>query len=72
MKLKASGKVREIGVSNFNVDQLERIRSIAPIGSLQPPYSLVRREIEQDVLPSMGTPKDAAQRNRDFLRSIGV
>ena len=50
-RLKDSGKVREIGVSNFNVEQLERIRPIAAIGSLQPAYSLVRRDIEKDVLP---------------------
>ena len=50
-RLKDSGKVREIGVSNFNVQQLERIRPIAEIGSLQPPYSLIRRDIETDVLP---------------------
>lgn len=50
-KLKEEGKVRYIGVSNFNVQQMERIRSIAPITSLQPPYSLVRREIETEILP---------------------
>ena len=50
-RLKDSGKVREIGVSNFNVEQLERIRPLAAIGSLQPPYSLIRRDIERDVLP---------------------
>lgn len=50
-KLKEEGKVRWIGVSNFNVAQLRRAQAIAPITSLQPPYSLVRREIEADVLP---------------------
>ncbi|HLH80254.1 MAG TPA: aldo/keto reductase [Chthonomonas sp.] len=50
-KLKEEGKVRYIGVSNFNVQQMERVRSIAPITSLQPPYSLVRREIETEILP---------------------
>ncbi|WP_345786407.1 aldo/keto reductase [Chthonomonas sp.] len=50
-KLKEEGKVRYIGVSNFNVQQMERVRSIAPITSLQPPYSLVRREIEAEILP---------------------
>ncbi len=50
-RLKASGKVRYIGVSNFGVGQLERIRPIATIDSLQPPYSLLRRDIERDVLP---------------------
>lgn len=50
-RLKEEGKVRWIGVSNFNLDQLKRARAIAPITSLQPPYSLIRREIEADVLP---------------------
>ena len=46
-----AGKIRYIGVSNFNVDELERARAIAPIASLQPPYSMIRRAIEQEVLP---------------------
>jgi aryl-alcohol dehydrogenase-like predicted oxidoreductase len=50
-RLKEEGKVRWIGVSNFNLDQLKRARAIAPITSLQPPYSLIRREVEADVLP---------------------
>lgn len=50
-KLKAEGKVRHIGVSNFNVSQMERIQQIAPIESLQPPYSLIRSEVERDILP---------------------
>ncbi len=50
-ELKEEGKVRWIGVSNFNVAQLRRIESIAPITSLQPPYSLIRREVEAEVLP---------------------
>lgn len=50
-RLKASGKVRYVGVSNFDVRQLERIRPIAPIDSLQPPYSLLRRDIEKQLLP---------------------
>lgn len=50
-KLQAEGKIRWIGVSNFNVSQLKRAQAIAPITSLQPPYSLVRREIEPEVLP---------------------
>jgi aryl-alcohol dehydrogenase-like predicted oxidoreductase len=49
--LKAQGKVRYIGVSNFSVEQMERIAPIAPITSLQPPYSLLDRKIEPDVLP---------------------
>ncbi len=50
-KLKEEGKVRWIGVSNFNAAQLERARRIAPITSLQPPYSIVQPEVEASVLP---------------------
>ena len=51
LRLRDEGKVRHIGVSNFNVEQLERLRPIAPVGSLQPAYSLLRRDIEQELLP---------------------
>jgi aryl-alcohol dehydrogenase-like predicted oxidoreductase len=51
VKLKAAGKVRWIGVSNFSVEELRRAQAIAPITSLQPPYSLLRRDIEADILP---------------------
>jgi aryl-alcohol dehydrogenase-like predicted oxidoreductase len=50
-QLQKEGKVRWIGVSNFDVDELRRAQVIAPITSLQPPYSLVRREAEQEILP---------------------
>jgi aryl-alcohol dehydrogenase-like predicted oxidoreductase len=50
-KLKEQGKVRHIGVSNFNADQLRRAQAIAPITSLQPPYSLISPEIEESILP---------------------
>jgi aryl-alcohol dehydrogenase-like predicted oxidoreductase len=50
-ELQKSGKVRYIGVSNFNVAQMERIRPIAPISSLQPPYSMLKRGIEAEILP---------------------
>jgi aryl-alcohol dehydrogenase-like predicted oxidoreductase len=53
-KLKQEGKVRWIGVSNFSLDLLERAQKIAPITSLQPPYSLLRREIEAEILPWCG------------------
>jgi aryl-alcohol dehydrogenase-like predicted oxidoreductase len=50
-ELKAAGKVRHIGVSNFNVQQMERALKIAPITSLQPPYSLVSPEVGAEILP---------------------
>ncbi|HLJ77055.1 MAG TPA: aldo/keto reductase [Acidobacteriaceae bacterium] len=50
-RFQQEGKVRCIGVSNFNVEQMKRIRKIAPITSLQPPYSLLRRDIEAEILP---------------------
>jgi aryl-alcohol dehydrogenase-like predicted oxidoreductase len=50
-QLQKEGKVRWIGVSNFDVDEMRRAQAIAPITSLQPPYSLVRREVEQEILP---------------------
>jgi len=50
-QLKAEGKVRWIGVSNFNASQLERAQRIAPVTSLQPPYSIVQPEVEESVLP---------------------
>jgi aryl-alcohol dehydrogenase-like predicted oxidoreductase len=45
------GKVRYLGVSNFSVEQMKRAQKIAPITSLQPPYSLLRRDIEAEILP---------------------
>jgi aryl-alcohol dehydrogenase-like predicted oxidoreductase len=50
-KLQQQGKVRYIGVSNFNVEQMKRAQKIAPITSLQPPYSLLNRNIEPEILP---------------------
>ena len=49
--LKKEGKVRWIGVSNFNSAQSQRAGRIAPVTSLQPPYSLIRRKIEEETLP---------------------
>ncbi len=49
--LKKEGKVRNIGVSNFSVAQMRRAQAIAPITSLQPRYSLVHRDIEDEILP---------------------
>jgi aryl-alcohol dehydrogenase-like predicted oxidoreductase len=50
-ELKEEGKVRYIGVSNFIVSQMKRAQAIAPITSLQPPYSLLAREVEKEILP---------------------
>jgi aryl-alcohol dehydrogenase-like predicted oxidoreductase len=49
--LVSEGKVLHIGVSNFSVSQMERCMAIAPIVSLQPPYSLLNREAEDEILP---------------------
>lgn len=46
-----AGKVRVIGVSNQSVDQMKRLQEIHPVASLQPPYSMLNREIEEDRLP---------------------
>ena len=50
-ELKEQGLVRDIGVSNFDAAELERIRQIAPVETLQPPYLLVDRDVEQEILP---------------------
>jgi aryl-alcohol dehydrogenase-like predicted oxidoreductase len=49
--LQKEGKVRWIGVSNFNVEQIKRAEKIATVTSLQPPYSLIRRSVEKEILP---------------------
>lgn len=46
-----SGKVRHIGVSNFDVEELQRAERIRPVESLQPPFSLVKRDVETNILP---------------------
>ena len=50
-KFQQEGKIRYMGVSNFSVEQMKRVQKIAPITSLQPPYSLLRRDIEAEILP---------------------
>ncbi|MBT3596971.1 MAG: aldo/keto reductase [Verrucomicrobia bacterium] len=50
-ELVEAGKIRYAGVSNFNMEQLKRIQPIHPVTSLQPPYSMLRREVEEEVLP---------------------
>jgi aryl-alcohol dehydrogenase-like predicted oxidoreductase len=49
--LRQAGLVRHIGVSNFDVRQLELVSAIAPVETLQPPYSLLERGIEEELLP---------------------
>jgi aryl-alcohol dehydrogenase-like predicted oxidoreductase len=51
VRLQKAGKVRYIGVSNFSVFQMKRAQAIAPVTSLEPPYSIVTRQIEKDILP---------------------
>jgi aryl-alcohol dehydrogenase-like predicted oxidoreductase len=50
-ELKEEGKVRHIGVSNFDVSQMERTQKIAPVETLQPPYNMLNRGIEEEILP---------------------
>jgi aryl-alcohol dehydrogenase-like predicted oxidoreductase len=50
-ELKSEGLVRHIGVSNFDVSQMRRAQAIAPVETLQPPYSLIERGIEEEILP---------------------
>ncbi len=50
-ELQKEGKIRYLGASNFNVAQMERVQKIAPITSLQPPYSMLNRGVEAEILP---------------------
>ena len=50
-ELKEEGLVRHIGVSNFDVEQLRRAQAITPVETLQPPHSLIDREVEEEILP---------------------
>ena len=52
--LKQQGKVRQIGVSNHSVSQLKRLQAIHPVTSQQPPYSMIARDIEAEILPYCG------------------
>lgn len=51
LKLKEQGKIRAIGVSNYDVEWLRKASKVAPVASNQPPYSIIQRKIEGDVLP---------------------
>ncbi|MCL5266800.1 MAG: aldo/keto reductase [Bacteroidetes bacterium] len=51
LKLKEEGKVRYVGVSNFDVSLLKRCMALGPVQSLQPPYNLLKREVESEILP---------------------
>lgn len=57
MELKAAGKVREIGVSNHSVGQMKRLQAAHSVASLQPPYSMLNREVEEEHLPFCGEQK---------------
>ena len=50
-ELQREGKVRWIGVSNFSISQVERINKIAPVNCMQPPYSLVKPDVQDEILP---------------------
>lgn len=51
LTLLESGKIRSVGVSNYSVDQLNQFQSICPIHAVQPPYNMLQREIEKDIIP---------------------
>jgi aryl-alcohol dehydrogenase-like predicted oxidoreductase len=51
VRLKEQGKIRAIGVSNYDVEWMRRAVKVAPVASLQPPYSIIQRKIESEILP---------------------
>lgn len=51
LKLKQEGKIRYAGVSNYNRTMLEQCQEVGHVDSVQPPYSMIRRYVEQEVLP---------------------
>ena len=82
-ELKKEGKVRWIGTSNFNVEELRRCGEIAPVTSLQPPYSLVKPQVGEEILPycreqgigvivysPMGSGLLTGKMSRDRLKSL--
>lgn len=50
-ELKNEGKIRHLGVSNFSIEQIKRLDNIAPVETLQPPYSLIKPDVENELLP---------------------
>jgi len=50
-QLLESGKIRAVGVSNYSVEQMKQFLGVCPLHSLQPPYSMIRRDIEAEILP---------------------
>ena len=50
-ELRRAGKIRYAGISNFSVEQMTRVEELLEITSLQPPYSLVQRQVEEEILP---------------------
>jgi aryl-alcohol dehydrogenase-like predicted oxidoreductase len=55
LSLKGEGKVRAVGVSNFDLELLERCESVGHVDSLQPPFSLIKRDAAIDVIPWCAT-----------------
>lgn len=51
IRLKDEGKARYLGVSNYSVQEIERCKALAPVQSLQPPYSMLTRDVESEILP---------------------
>jgi aryl-alcohol dehydrogenase-like predicted oxidoreductase len=63
-QLVREGKIRYVGVSNYDVKQMQAFEQVKKLDSLQPPYSLFRRDIEQDILPYTEQVQQAHMRGR--------
>ena len=63
-QLVREGKIRYVGVSNYDVKQMQAFEQVRKLDSLQPPYSLFRRDIEQDILPYTEQVQQAHMRGR--------
>lgn len=68
-RLQAAGKVRWFGVCNYSADGLRAIRQLAPIASLQTPYSMLRREAEAELLPLVS---QWGEQGQTLAPSLGV